>query len=104
MCKEGVDLTAVKVSLKQGADRIRLEEDHLRQWTALAANVNLEEVSEMLRKGCLRLAEAEEQVNNAIAQLVEAQMHGHTHDHGHEHTHDHDHGHEHGGGVTITPL
>ena len=97
MCKEGVDLTTLKVSLKQGADRVRLEQDHLRQWTALAANVNLEGVSGKLQKSCQGLAEAEELIKEAIAELVEAQMHGH--DHGHEH------GHEHGtGGITITPI
>ena len=95
MCKDGVDLTILKVSLKQGADRIRLEQDHLRQWAALAANVDLEGVSGKLQKGCQGLAQAEELVKEAIAELVEARMHGHTHDHGHEHG---------GGGVTITPV
>ena len=115
MCKEGVDLTAVKVALKHEADRLRLDEEQLRQWAALTGNVNLEDVAEKLRKGALRLAEAEEQVRDAIAMLVDAQMHTHTHTHGdghaHDHPHDHDHGqehdhgHDHGsGGITITPL
>ena len=97
MCKEGVDLTTLKVSLKQGADRVRLEQDHLRQWMALAANVDLDGVSGKLREGLRGLAETEELLKEAIAELVEAQMHGHAHPH--------DHGHEHGaGGIVITPV
>lgn len=97
MCKEGVDLTTLKVSLKQGADRVRLEQDHVRQWAALAANVDLDGVSGKLRESLKGLAEAEGLLQEAVAELVEAQMHGHTHGH--------DHGHEHGtGGITITPI
>jgi ABC-type Zn2+ transport system substrate-binding protein/surface adhesin len=111
MCKEGVDITTLKVSIKQGADRLRLEQDHLRQWAALSANVDLEGVSGKLQESLKGLAEAEGLLKEAIAELVEFQMHGHTHDHGHDHGHSHDHGHDHGhshdhgpGGITITPV
>ncbi len=111
MCKEGIDLTTLKVSLKQGADRVRLEQDHLRQWAALAANVDLDGVAGKLQEGLKGLAEAEELVRAAVAELVEAQMHGHTHahthshSHTHTHSHEHDHDHDHGpGGITITPV
>lgn len=97
MCKEGVDLTTLKVSLKQGADRVRLVQDHLRQWAALSANVDLEGVSGRLLEACRELDVVEGLIKEAAAELMEAQMHGHAHSHGHEH--------EHGtGGITITPV
>jgi hypothetical protein len=76
MCREGVDLTTLKVSLKHEADRIRLAQDHLRQWAALAANVNLENVSGKLQEGYRNLAAAEELLKAAVAELVERQMGG----------------------------
>jgi len=87
MCQEGVDLVTLKVSLKQEADRLRLEQDHLRQWAALAANVSLEAISRKLQEGYRSLSEAEGLLREAVAELVEAQMGG-------------------GGdtGVTVTPV
>jgi hypothetical protein len=76
MCREGVDLVTLKVSLKQEADRLRLEQDHLRQWAALAANVNLEDISRKLQEGYRGLSEAEGLLREAVSELAEAQMGG----------------------------
>ncbi len=76
MCREGVDLTTLKVSLRHQADLVRLEQDHLRQWEALSAGVGLESVSGKLREGCRKLSEAEELLREAAAELVEVQMGG----------------------------
>jgi hypothetical protein len=92
MCREGVDLTTLKVSLKHAVDRLKVERDHLRQWSALAANVNLEELAEKLRKGSQQLEETESLIGEAIGALMELQMHGHIHEHGS------------GKDITITPV
>ncbi len=88
MCREGVDLTTLKVSLKQQADRLRLEQDHLRQWAALAGNVALEGVSLKLQECCRELSAAEGLIREAAAELAEVQMGGGTG----------------AGGVTVAPV
>lgn len=88
MCREGVDLVTLKVALKHSSDRIRQETDHLRQWSALSANVNLDQVAETLHDALDRLAEAEGLVERCVRELAELQVQPSGQ----------------GGGVTITPI
>ncbi len=92
MCREGVDLMTIKISLKHTADRLIKEEEHLRHWAALTANINLESVAEKLRQSHHGIEGIVGKIQSAIDELVELQTHGHLHHHSE------------GGGVTITPV
>lgn len=74
MCREGIDLVTLKVALKHSADRLEQEVDQLRQWSALAANVNLEEVSSQLRDALERIHGGEELVGACVHALAELQL------------------------------
>jgi hypothetical protein len=89
MCREGIDLVTLKVALKHSADRLGQEADHLRQWSALAANVNLEDISSRLREALDRVSGGEEMIGACVHALAELQVQGPTPG---------------GPGVTITPM
>lgn len=89
MCREGIDLVTLKVALKHSADRLQQEIDHLHQWSALASNVNLGDVSSRLREALEQVAEGEELVATCVRALAELQVQGPS---------------AAGTGVTITPL
>ncbi len=93
MCREGVDITTIKIALRQGAERASAEAEALKQWAAYAANLELE-ISGRLAEAAGHAAETAHSLQHAVDDLVEMQMHGHTHAHPHEH----------GGDVTITPV
>jgi hypothetical protein len=92
MCKEGADLTTIKVALRQGADRAKHEAESLRQWAAYTANLGLTELSGRLAEAAEHAGEVSHFLRHAVEDLVEMQSHGHTHPH------------EHGGDVTVTPM
>ncbi len=92
MCREGVDLMTLKISLKHTAERLTKEAEHLQHWTGLAANINLESVSGKLRQAHQGIEGIMEKIYSAIDELVELQMHGHFHDQSA------------GGEITITPV
>jgi hypothetical protein len=89
MCREGIDLVTLKVALKHSADRLEQEVDHLRQWSALASNVNLGDVSSRLREALDQVAGGEELIAACVRTLVELQVQGPS---------------TAGTGVTITPI
>ncbi len=89
MCREGIDLVTLKVALKHSADRLEQEMTHLRQWSALAANVNLDSVSSRLRGALDAVTGGEELVNACVRDLSDRQVRG---------------PHAAGSGVTITPM
>jgi len=89
MCREGIDLVTLKVALKHSADRLGQELDHLRQWSALASNVNLGEVSTRLQEALDRVGGGEELVSECVRTLSELQVQGPAAS---------------GTGVTITPM
>ncbi len=93
MCREGVDITTIKIALRQGAERAKAEAASLSQWAAYAANLELE-ISGRLAEAADHAAASAHALEHAVEDLVEMQMHGHTHAHPHEH----------GGDVTITPV
>jgi hypothetical protein len=74
MCREGIDLVTLKVALKHSADRLEQELDHLRQWSALAANVNLDEVSSQLGQALEKIQGGEELVGACVHALAELQL------------------------------
>ena len=74
MCREGIDLVTLKVAIKHNADRLSQEGDHLRQWSALAANVNLEGVSSQLRDALAKVAAGEELLRECVSALAELQV------------------------------
>jgi hypothetical protein len=76
MCREGVDLVTLKVALKHSLDRLEKEADHLRQWSALAANVNLEDVSSQLHDALDRVNSGGELIGACVRSLVELQVQG----------------------------
>jgi len=94
MCREGVDITTIKIALRQGAERAKAEVEALKQWAAYTANLELPEISGRLGEAADHAAETAHALQHAVDDLVEMQMHGHTHAHPHEH----------GGDVTITPV
>ena len=89
MCREGIDLVTLKVALKHSADRLEQELDHLRQWSALASNVNLGDVSTRLREALERVEGGEELVSACVRTLAELQVQGPAAT---------------GTGITITPM
>lgn len=92
MCKDGVDITTIKVSLRQASERAESEAIALRQWCAYTKNLGLEEVSGRLEDAAAGAAETAHLLQHVVEDLVEMQAHGHVHPH------------EHGGDVTITPM
>ncbi len=94
MCREGVDVTTIKIALRQGAERAKAEAETLKQWAAYTANLELSEISGRLNEAAGSAADTAHALEHAVEDLVEMQMHGHTHAHPHEH----------GGDVTITPV
>ena len=76
MCREGIDLVTLKVALKHSADRLEQEIFHLRQWSALASNVNLEDVSVHLREALERVTGGEELITGCVRTLAELQVQG----------------------------
>lgn len=89
MCRDGIDLVTLKVALKHSTDRLEQEVDHLRQWSALASNVNLGEVSSRLREALDKVAGGEELIAACVRTLAELQIQGSSTT---------------GTGVTITPV
>jgi len=89
MCREGIDLVTLKVALRHAADRLEKEADHLRQWSALASNVNLEEVSSMLEEALGKVSDGSETLAGCVRALAELQVQGPTAG---------------GTGVTVTPM
>lgn len=89
MCREGVDLVTLKVALRHSLDRLEKEADHLRQWSALAANVNLEDVSSQLHDALVKVSAGGELVGSCVRSLSELQVKGPSGG---------------GTGVTITPM
>jgi hypothetical protein len=89
MCREGIDLVTLKVALKHSADRLEQEKDHLRQWSYLASNVNLGDVSSQLQEALERVTGGEELVNACVRALAELQVQRPTNA---------------GTGITITPV
>jgi hypothetical protein len=74
MCREGIDLVTLKVALKHSADRLEQEADHLRQWSVLAANVNLDDVSSQLREALDKVSGGEELIGDCVHTLAELQV------------------------------
>ena len=74
MCREGIDLVTLKVAIKHNADRLRQEGDHLRQWSALAANVNLDDISSQLHDALERVSAGEELLRSCVSDLSELQV------------------------------
>jgi hypothetical protein len=68
MCREGIDLVTLKVALKHSAERLEREMDQLKQWRALASNVNLDAIE--------RIAGGEESVGASVRSLAELQVSG----------------------------
>ncbi len=89
MCREGIDLVTMKVALRHGTDRLEQEMDHLKQWAALASNVNLQEVSSMLEEALARVSAAGEVLADCVRALAELQVQRSAAG---------------GSGVTITPM
>ncbi len=89
MCREGVDLVTLKVALRHSADRLEKEAEHLRQWSALAANVNLEDVSTDLLDALKKISESGELIGGCVHRLAELQVQGPSTG---------------GAGVSITPM
>ncbi|MEW6553820.1 MAG: hypothetical protein AB1384_06010 [Actinomycetota bacterium] len=89
MCRDGIDLVTLKVALKHSADLLEKEIEHLRQWSALASNVNLGDISSRLREASLQVAGSEELVASCVRSLAELQVQGPS---------------TAGTGVTITPV
>lgn len=89
MCREGIDLVTLKVALRHSADRLEQEIGHLRQWRALASNVNLEDISTQLQEALERVSGGEELVATCVSSLAELQVQGPS---------------AAGPGVTITPV
>ncbi|MHB8780547.1 MAG: hypothetical protein ACYC55_04070 [Candidatus Geothermincolia bacterium] len=92
MCREGLDVTTIKISLRQAAERADREAGALRQWSAYTAHMGLENASRRLAEAAEHAAEASHQLQHVVEDLVGMQAHGHVHPH------------EHGGDVTITPM
>jgi hypothetical protein len=76
MCREGIDLVTLKVALKHSAERLEREMDQLKQWRALASNVNLDAVSSQLDEAIERIAGGEESVGASVRSLAELQVSG----------------------------
>jgi|BarGraNGADG00312_2_1021985.scaffolds.fasta_scaffold01748_3 paraquat-inducible protein B len=76
MCREGIDLVTLKVAIKHSAERLEREMDQLKQWSALAANVSLEDVSSQLSQAVEKLAGGEELLAAGVQTLAELQVHG----------------------------
>jgi hypothetical protein len=74
MCREGIDLVTLKVALKHSSDRLEQEADQLRQWSALAGNVNLEEVSRQLAEALERISDGRELVGACVHRLAQLQV------------------------------
>ena len=89
MCREGIDLVTLKVALRHSADRLEQEIDHLRQWGALASNVNLKDISTRLQEAFELVSGGEELVAACVSSLAELQVQGPS---------------TAGPGVTITPV
>jgi hypothetical protein len=89
MCREGIDLVTLKVALKHSTELLEKEAEHLRQWSALAGNVNLGDISLRLREASQQLADGEELVAACVSSLAELQVQGPS---------------AAGTGVTITPV
>ncbi len=89
MCREGIDLVTLKVALKHSADLLEQQMEHLRQWSALASNVNLGDISSQLREASQQVAGGEKLVAACVRSLAELQVQGPS---------------QAGTGVTITPL
>lgn len=88
MCREGIDLVTLKVALKHSAERLQKEVDHLRQWTALASNANLREISARAAAACESIASGEELLAACVRELAQLQVSGPPG----------------AGGVTVTPM
>lgn len=89
MCREGIDLVTLKVALKHSAERLRQEADHLKQWSALASNANLAEVSKRIAQALDQVNTGEEAVSWCVRELAALQVSGTSGG---------------PGGVTITPM
>lgn len=76
MCREGIDLVTLKVALKHSAERLEREMDQLKQWRALAANVNLAQVSSQLEQAVERIGAGEEMLSSSVHTLAELQVTG----------------------------
>jgi hypothetical protein len=86
MCREGIDLVTLKIALKHSTERLEREMDQLKQWKALASNVNLAGVSSQLDEALVWIAGGEELVAASVRSLAELQVQGA------------------GGGPTIIPI
>lgn len=89
MCREGIDLVTLKVALKHSSERLQQEMDHLRQWSALASNANLGDISHRLALALDQVNLGEEMISGCVRELAALQA-GKTHG-GH-------------GRATVTPL
>jgi hypothetical protein len=89
VCREGIDLVTLKVALRHSADLLEQEMEHLRQWSALASNVNLGDISSRLHEASQQVSEGEELVAACVRSLAELQVQGPS---------------AAGTGVTITPV
>jgi hypothetical protein len=89
MCREGIDLVTLKVALRHSTDRLEQEIDHLRQWGALASNVNLQDISTRLQEAFELVSGGSEMVAACVSSLAELQVQGPS---------------SAGPGVTITPV
>jgi hypothetical protein len=76
MCREGIDLVTLKVALKHSAERLEREMDQLKQWRALASNVNLAGVSSQLDEALVRIGGGEELIAASVRSLAELQVQG----------------------------
>lgn len=88
MCREGIDLVTLKVALKQSSERLQREAEHLRQWSALASNATLEDVSKQVTDALQQVGSAQELLAGCVRELAALQVGGASG----------------GGGFTVTPL
>ncbi|MDI6873571.1 hypothetical protein [Candidatus Solincola sp.] len=88
MCREGIDLVTLKVALKHSSERLRQEAEHLRQWSALASNTSLVDVSKRIADALQEVGAAQEMLAGCVRELAALQVGGTPS----------------GGGFTVTPL
>ncbi|MBC7230870.1 MAG: hypothetical protein H5T74_10835 [Actinobacteria bacterium] len=74
VCREGIDMVTLKVALRHSADRLEQEMDHLRQWSYLASNVGLDEISSMLGEALEKVSAGSELLGGSVRALAELQV------------------------------
>ncbi len=89
MCREGIDLVTLKVALKHSSERLQQEAEHLRQWSALASNASLADISRHVEEALQRVGDARELLHGCVRELAALQVGGPSRSEG---------------GFTVTPM